>query len=253
MRKNWKKLTALVLTVVCTMVLTMATAFAAQSTPEYSPITDAEMEELLQQSIAVAEVLADSDEATLESYTTVEDQFTRRAAQAWLANIDDLGALVELGDAEYEKEHEFITCTIPAQFEKNRATIRCYWNVDTRFPTDFTVTVEETASALIGSAAMNTIVGIGVVFAMLVFLIFVISMFKYVNKIGQKKAAPAPAKKAAPAPAPVAAPVVEEEDDLEIQAVIAAAIAMYEEEMANASGDAYVARPLNKKRNWKRA
>ena len=34
---------------------------------------------------------------------------------------------------------------------------------------------------------------------------------------------------------------------LELQAVITAAIAMYEEDMASASGDAYVARPIRRK------
>ena len=37
------------------------------------------------------------------------------------------------------------------------------------------------------------------------------------------------------------------EDDMELQAVITAAIAMYEEDMASASGDAYVARPIRRK------
>ena len=53
------------------------------------------------------------------------------------------------------------------------------------------------------------------------------------------------------APKAVAAPVVEETapqaDDMELQAVITAAIAMYEEDMASASGDAYVARPIRRK------
>ena len=38
-----------------------------------------------------------------------------------------------------------------------------------------------------------------------------------------------------------------EADDMELQAVITAAIAMYEEDMASASGDAYVARPIRRK------
>lgn len=68
------------------------------------------------------------------------------------------------------------------------------------------------AATNMGEAISNTIVGLGTVFVILAFLIFVISLFKYVNKWemsrqAAKKAA-APARKAAPAPAPapVAAP-----------------------------------------------
>ena len=96
---------------------------------------------------------------------------------------------------------------------------------------------------------MHTIIGIGTVFVMLIFLIFVISSFDYI--LGDKKKKKAPAAPVQEAPKAVAAPVVEETvpeaDDMELQAVITAAIAMYEEDMASASGDAYVARPIRKK------
>lgn len=96
---------------------------------------------------------------------------------------------------------------------------------------------------------MNTIIGIGTVFVMLIFLIFVISSFDSI--LGDKKKKKAPAAPVQEAPKAVAAPVVEETvpeaDDMELQAVITAAIAMYEEDMASASGDAYVARPIRRK------
>ena len=96
---------------------------------------------------------------------------------------------------------------------------------------------------------MNTITGIGTVFVMLVFLIFVISSFDFIfGSKKKKKAAPAAPVQEAPK---AAAPVVEETapaaDDMELLAVISAAIAMYEEDMASASGDAYVARPIRRK------
>ena len=65
---------------------------------------------------------------------------------------------------------------------------------------------------------MNTVMGLGTVFVILVFLIFVISLFKYIPGLveGKKKeSAPAPAA-AAPAPvvaAPVAEPAVEDVTD----------------------------------------
>ena len=65
---------------------------------------------------------------------------------------------------------------------------------------------------------MNTIIGIGTVFVMLIFLIFVISSFDYI--LGDKKKKKAPAAPVQEAPKAVAAPVVEETvpeaDDMEL-------------------------------------
>ena len=78
-----------------------------------------------------------------------------------------------------------------------------------------------------GKAGLNTVLGIGIVFAALILISCLISCLKFVNKIGTKAEAPAQPVKS---PEPVAE--VEEEDvtdDLEIVAVITAAITAYEE------------------------
>ena len=96
-------------------------------------------------------------------------------------------------------------------------------------------------AASIGSVLMegfqNMVIGLGVVFAVLIFLSLVIYCFKFINKFDKPKAEPE--KKAAPAPkaaAPVAAPAgpgtmaaadVSIEDEVEgpVAAVILAAVA----------------------------
>ena len=102
---------------------------------------------------------------------------------------------------------------------------------------------------------MNTVMGLGTVFVILIFLIFVISLFKYIPGLveGKKKeSAPAPAA-AAPAPvvaAPVAEPAVEDvTDDGELIAVIAAAIAASE---GKTSTDGFVVRSIRKVNRRKR-
>lgn len=90
--------------------------------------------------------------------------------------------------------------------------------------------------------------GVGIVFIILIFLSCLISLFKYVGKLsgeGKKE------EKKASAPAPAAAPVVEETDDLELVAVIAAAIAAAE----NTSTDSFVVRSIKKvnKSKWRNA
>ena len=111
-------------------------------------------------------------------------------------------------------------------------------------------------------AGVNTLIGITVVFAALLFISFIISLFKYVNKFEQKmtakKAGNTPAPKAEPTPAPVSVPVAEPEpemDDLELIAVITAAIHAYEEAQGNpvVEGDLVVRSIRKKNSRWQNA
>ena len=101
------------------------------------------------------------------------------------------------------------------------------------------------------------VIGIAVVFAMLTILIAFVwalgkLMQKLVNRAEAKKAAAAAAAAPAPAPAPVVeAPVVEEApvvDDAELIAVIAAAIAAFDN-----SGKNLVVRKVRRVSGWKDA
>lgn len=108
-------------------------------------------------------------------------------------------------------------------------------------------------------AGVNTVIGISVVFLALLFISFVISLFKYINKFEQKladkkagKTAPAP-QPAAPTPAPVAE-AAPETDDLELIAVITAAIHAYEEAQGNVvSGDLVVRSIKKRSSRWQNA
>lgn len=81
-------------------------------------------------------------------------------------------------------------------------------------------------------ALLNTVMGMGTVFIVLIFISFIISLFKYIpaiqEKFSKKSAQPAPASKPAPAKAPVIVEEEEEEeelvDDAQLVAVITAAI-----------------------------
>lgn len=90
-------------------------------------------------------------------------------------------------------------------------------------------------------AGLNTVLGIGIVFIVLILISFIISLFKYINKIG------APKKEEVKVAAPAPVEVVEEDvtDDLEIVAVITAAITAYEESMGG-SAEGLVVRSIKK-------
>lgn len=106
-------------------------------------------------------------------------------------------------------------------------------------------------------ATVNTLIGISVVFLALIFISFVISLFKYINLFEQKLAdKKAGTTSAALAPA-ASAPVVEaapEMDDLELIAVITAAIHAYEEAQGNTVNGDLVVRSIKKRNSrWQNA
>lgn len=113
-------------------------------------------------------------------------------------------------------------------------------------------------------AAVNTLVGITVVFAALLFISYVISLFKYVNvfeqKMAAKKAGNAPVAEPELEPEPEPELVIEEEpeemDDLELIAVITAAIHAYEEAQGNVDiveGDLVVRSIKKRNSKWQSA
>ena len=104
---------------------------------------------------------------------------------------------------------------------------------------------------------MNTLLGMGVVFAVLILISLIISCFNFIpaierkfskKKAAEKKAA-APAVAAAPAPAPAAPAETAVTDDLELVAVITAAVAAAR---GTASADGFVVRSIKRRSSRKR-
>lgn len=102
-------------------------------------------------------------------------------------------------------------------------------------------------------AALNTLLGMGTVFVVLILISLIISLFGFIPKI-QAAFSKKPAETKETKTESVTAPVVEEElsDDLELVAVISAAIAAYE---GSGSTDGFVVRSIRKanKSKWQNA
>lgn len=119
----------------------------------------------------------------------------------------------------------------------------------------------ENIGEIMKSAALNTLLGMGTVFIVLILMAFIISLFGIIPKI-EKSIAEKKEKKAASKNANVEesfdntiAQIIEKEedelsDDLELVAVISAAIAAYE---GSGSAEGYVVRSIKKSRKWHNA
>lgn len=190
------------------------------------------------------------------SILVVGQESVTASLESWVSMKEELGAFKAVKSHDISVTDDNIIIKTTCDFENIEGEVTTTLNRDDLMMEGMTfATGDETLGEKMAEAAMNTVMGIGIVFLTLLFLSFLIGQFKHISaleaKIANKNAAPA--SKAAPAPAPVAAPVVEEEevDDGELIAVIAAAIAAAE----GTSTDGFTVRSIRKhnRNKWQRA
>ena len=176
---------------------------------------------------------------------------------SWKKATEEIGSFVSVGETtvQYSTKGDTLICDVNAQFEKRDAVIEFIYKDDlNKTLTSYAVNVNYTFGEKMQKAGLNTLLGMGTVFIVLILLSFVISCFGFINKAQtaaeEKKREALRAeearldKPAAAEAAPAEAPSYEDNDD-ELAAVISAAIAAYEAEKGGAitpeqSGGYYV-------------
>lgn len=166
---------------------------------------------------------------------------------SWAAAEEECGEYISHGEYEIEaKSNEIIVSTL-AQYEEREATIMFSFDEELNMKS-MDVSAKISIGEILTKAGLNTLLGMGTVFAVLIFLAFLINLLKYIPVIMDKFT-----KKSQPAvqdvkPVVVETPVVEETDDLELIAVITAAIAAQE----GTSTDGFVVRSIRRRpsNNW---
>lgn len=186
------------------------------------------------------------------SQIPVEAEAFQNAFTAYLSSVKELGAYEATGEYELTAKGEETTHVTNLEFADHDAKMTLVFNAEgivTSTSFDITYSMGE----ILQKAGLNTLIGMGTVFIVLIFISFIIALLPKLTAVfegkGKKKeAAPAP-KAAAPAPAPA----VQEElaDDLELVAVISAAIAAY----TGTSSDDFVVRSIRRStaNKWKKA
>ena len=188
MKQTKKKVISLLLGLLCIFSLT-----ACGSTKESTKNADVQSQ-AEQNAVGLAQTIVELSDSDIENYMISGDEFTENAMAAWDGAREELGALVEIKDSdlstEYDETSKVYTVTVPAEFEN--ADSNFVFEFDrTGSPSTLSVEVEYPKSVALQQAAMNTIMGLVVVFAVLIFLSFVISLLKYVpgfvESFGKKK------------------------------------------------------------------
>lgn len=166
---------------------------------------------------------------TGDSSFTCEGKGIRSTFDSFESSLETMGAITELGAAASIVDDDTIIVTIPVKGENADGSVELIFTNDIYLTLNAcTLNLDETLGDLMVRAALNTLIGMGTVFTVLILISLIIACFGFIPKIQAKFAKK---EEASPAvPAQTAAVEEEEEltDDTELVAVIAAAIAAYE-------------------------
>ena len=187
--------------------------------------------------------------------------------RSWYEDRETTGDLVEVvsSEAEDPDDGQIIVNSV-VEFKNYTSDVVLYLDEATGQPVNYVMNIRYSMAEKMQQAAQNMAVGLIVVFVVLIFLMFIISLFRFLapKKKEVKKepvsSAPAPAvvpvqEAAQPAPAQVVPQNVTDMEE-EIAAVIAAALAAAaeEEEAPAVPASGYVVRSVrrNGRSVWKR-
>ncbi len=161
---------------------------------------------------------------------------------------------MEVGEQTVTTDGNNVIINSDVTYENKTANVELIANPRPSTSESMAFNINYTMGEKMEQAGLNTLMGLGIVFLMLIFLSFLISQFKHISNLTEKDSKSAAPAALAPAPAPAVEEEPEEElaDDGELVAVIAAAIAAYE---GSTSTDGFVVRSIkrSKTNKWKRA
>lgn len=254
MKQNMKRVLLALCMAACFFTLTACSGSKAEeSKAALDPSVASQVMTSSEQYLAMITSVTGEDAERAQAELMKQKQTAMAEAVASWVNVeDDTGNLVQImtSDAEETEDGGYV-CTMYTQFEQRNVEVKVFYEVQDNYlvPVSFSIAPEYTTGENMARAAMNTLMGMGTVFAVLIFISLLISCFKFISVFENKAKAAAPV-----APAPVAAAPVEEEelaDDLELVAVITAAIAA----STNSSADDLVVRSIKRVpgAKWKRA
>lgn len=226
---------------VCLFALAGCSA-AADTAETIDPQIEMAMQSGSQQYLDLFNQMDDASiEQALATSVKNKDTVMENALKSWDSIKDDLGAFVSSETAVVTKGDDGYIARMNTVYEKRAMEFTLIADEDLSKVETISFSPVYTTGEKMAKAGMNTLMGMGVVFAVLIFISWLISMFKYISvfeaKMKAKKNAAAAAPVAAPAapapaaaPAPTVAPAEEENltDDTELVSVITAEIAAYE-------------------------
>lgn len=191
---------------------------------------------------------AEELEYTVASYLEfeVEGNALKTAFDSFDKGRTSVGEIVNVKEVNASVEKNSILVNVDVEGSVKEGTIEIVFSKDMFLVLESaSISPKYSVGEMMGKAGLNTLLGMGTVFIVLILICFIISGFSIIGKI-QKKLQDKKTTNTTGIDNAVAQIVVQEEettDDLELVAVIAAAVAAYE---GAASSDGYVVRSIRK-------
>ncbi|MCR5508638.1 MAG: OadG family protein [Lachnospiraceae bacterium] len=179
--------------------------------------------------------------------------------ESWKGAVKEAGSFVSIGEStvKYGNKGDTLIVDTDAQFENKDAVVEFIFEDGyNKKLTSFAVNLNYTFGEKMEKAGLNTLLGMGIVFIVLILLTLLIGCFDFINKAqssaASRKKQSEEGSGTAQTPAGPVTPAADAGDD-EIAAVIAAAIAAYESESGSSAGEAggYFVRSIKRSSNSK--
>ena len=232
-----KKKIALFLSVLSVVMMLGACSAEDPTKVDYNGVT---YEELKNQSTNSAAILKDFSEEKIEEQIAILEEQGEDSALAlelcekWLAAMEVSGKFVAMDEDSFviTKSGKTLTTDLMLKFEDRDVVFQLVYNYHNMELTGITIEPVYTFGEKMTKAALNTLICMSIVFVVLVFISLLISCFKIFPYLEAKKREKALKEFEANKIPEVAQQedvfVPQVEDDTELVAVIAAAIAAYE-------------------------
>lgn len=243
MKRNMKR----VLLVLC-MVTVLFSLSACSSMEESDSQVDPAIAASLQQQ--TVDLLKEITEIPINEMGMLIAQNRMNGAEAvavglesYVSLADELGAFISVGEGTVTQTEEEFNISVDAVFENRKAAVQIGLSKDMFTIMSMSFNPEYSTKENMIKAGMNTAMGMGTVFAVLIFISLIIGCFKYINawELNRNKNG---SGERVPSPAEASIPEIEADltDDLELAAVITAAIAASE----GTSADGLVVRSIKR-------
>lgn len=183
-----------------------------------------------------------------EQQMNITGYVVKSAIESFHSAKDDTGNIVDFGEMTAEIKDDTIVVEAEMVGDKKNAIVEIIFSNDMFMDVEsVSMNPVSTMGELMTKAALNTVIGMGTVFAVLILISLIISCFGLIPKLQAKLAKKQPAEAVTESPAAqstVQEEIVDETDDLELVAVIAAAVAACQ---GAASTDGFVVRSIRKR------
>lgn len=209
---------------------------------DYNGYTYEQLQSSAQSTIATLLSLTDEDKA---NYLAGGQELTVNLITRWDEACEGVGAYVGLDEFTVTKSGKTLTTDQKVMFEERPVIVSFIYKYSTMELEDVNINAVQTLGEKMSNAGMNTVMGIGTVFVILILICLIIYAFRLIPYFMNRKQ-----KGAETAVSAVDSPVVEQivarearTDDLELTAVIAAAIAA----ATGTSTDDFVVRSIKRR------